>query len=211
MASRLDEILAREITATFSMSSVQTMVSRKSSITNAFVNAIVPTIPPSAEEIHEALSILGMEPSDVRCAYCGDKKTEWDHLRPIVVRQRPTGFISEIANLVPSCGKCNQSKRNVHWREWMLSGRGRSPSARKISDLEARVIRLEAYEKWRVPTKMDFEAIIGTTEWEAYWQLWTDVNDQLRKCQAVADSLRKLVAESLNASHPPMLPPGESF
>ena len=92
------------------MPSVQTMVSRKSSITNAFVNTIIPTIPPTNDEIAKSLTILGMEPDDVRCAYCGDKATEWDHLRPLVAKRRPTGFISEIANLVPACGKCNQSK-----------------------------------------------------------------------------------------------------
>jgi hypothetical protein len=200
MTSKLDELLAREVATTFSMPSVQTMVSRKSSITNAFVNAIVPTIPPTPEEIHEALTILAMVPSDVRCAYCGDKKTEWDHLRPIVVKQRPTGFISEIGNLVPSCAKCNQSKRNVHWRDWMLSGRGRSPSARKISDLDERVGRLESFERWRVPTKINFEAIIGAAEWEDYWRLWTDVNEELRRCQQVANELRKKVANAIGAT-----------
>jgi hypothetical protein len=181
------------------MPSVQTMVSRKSSITNAFVNAIIPVVPPTPEEIDEALSILGMEPTDVRCAYCGDKATEWDHLRPIVYKQRPTGFISEIANLVPACGKCNQSKRNAHWRTWMLSGTGLSPSARKVADIDARIVRLEAYEQWRSPRKIDFEAIIGPEDWRAYWQLWHDVNEQMRKCQGVADDLRRRVAQAIRA------------
>ncbi len=60
--------LRRSLLAAFRMPSVQTMVSRKSSITNAFVNAIIPVIPPSHDEIEEALRILGMEPNDVRCA-----------------------------------------------------------------------------------------------------------------------------------------------
>src|SRR5262249_46649708 len=90
----------------FRLPSVQTMVSRKSSITNAFVNAVIPVIPPTLEEVLQALTILGMEPTDVRCAYCGDKSSEWDHLRPLVLNKRPTGFITEIANLVPACGKC---------------------------------------------------------------------------------------------------------
>lgn len=200
MTYPLDEALARELTATFRMPSVQTMVSRKSSITNAFVNALVPTVPPTPAEIHEALTILGMVASDVRCAYCGDKKTAWDHLRPIVSKQRPTGFISEIANLVPSCGKCNQSKRNEHWRVWMLSGRGHAPSARGIPDIKERVTRLEAYERWRSPTVIDFESIIGPAEWEAYWQLWTEVNLQLRTCQDVANKLRKRVSDAIGAA-----------
>ncbi|MCY2924087.1 MAG: HNH endonuclease, partial [Planctomycetota bacterium] len=80
------------------------------------MNSIIPVIPPSQEEVLAALGILGIDPEDLRCAYCGDRASEWDHLRPLVVNRRPTGFISEIANLVPSCGKCNQSKGNQNWR-----------------------------------------------------------------------------------------------
>ena len=120
------------LAAAFQMPSVQTMLSRKSSITNAFVSALVPVIPPSLAEIEEALRILGMDPGDVRCAYCGDKSSEWDHLRPLVLKRRPTGYVSEIANLVPSCGKCNQSKRNTEWREWMVSAVPLSPTARGL-------------------------------------------------------------------------------
>ena len=42
-----------------------------------------------------------------------------DHLRPLVKDKEPTGYISEIHNLVPSCGKCNQSKGNKEWKAWM--------------------------------------------------------------------------------------------
>jgi hypothetical protein len=102
-----DDHRRKILRAAFQMPSVQTMVSRKSSITNAFVSAIIPVIPPTHGEIEEALRILGMEAHDARCAFCGDKASEWDHLRPLVVERRPTGYISEIANLVPACGKCN--------------------------------------------------------------------------------------------------------
>ncbi len=88
------------------------IMARTSSITNSFVNGIIPVIQPNDEEIVEALSILGMTPDTVCCAYCGDASTEWDHLRAIVKDRRPTGYISEIHNLVPACGKCNQSKGN---------------------------------------------------------------------------------------------------
>src|SRR4051812_27975243 len=121
MSDAIDNVRAKVLQAAFRMPSVQTMVSRKSSITNAFVNAIIPVVPPTVAEIAEALRILGMEAEDVRCAYCGDKSTEWDHLRPLVKARRPTGFISEIGNLVPACGKCNQSKGNSGWESWMRS------------------------------------------------------------------------------------------
>jgi hypothetical protein len=86
-------------------------------------------------------------------------------LAAIVVKQRPTGYISEIANLVPACGKCNQSKGNSPWRKWMLSTTAKhSPTARRKTDVADRIQRLESYETWRSPTKIDIEAIIGKEE-----------------------------------------------
>ncbi len=184
---------ARLLTAAFRMPSIQTMTSRKTSITNAFVCAIIPSVRPSLEEIAEALCILGMEPSDVRCAYCGDRASEWDHLRPLVVKRRPTGFISEIANLVPSCGKCNQSKGNKPWRDWMLGKAKLSPTGRGLANIAERVARLEAYERWRSPTKVDFESIVGQDVWEHYWSLCERVIEEMRQCQQFADSINKKI------------------
>jgi hypothetical protein len=42
---------------------------RSSSITNAFINAIVPAIEPTEEEEIEALRILDISPDDIRCIY----------------------------------------------------------------------------------------------------------------------------------------------
>jgi len=171
------------------------MTSRKTSITNAFVSAIIPSIRPSVEDIAEALCILGMDPSDVRCAYCGDRATEWDHLRPLVVKRRPTGFISEIANLVPACGKCNQSKGNKPWREWILGSAKLSPTGRGVSQIADRISRLEGYERWRAPTRVDFESVIAVDAWQHYWSLCERVIQDMRRCQEFADSLRAQVVE----------------
>jgi hypothetical protein len=173
------------------------MVSRKSSITNAFVSAIIPVVAPTHEEIEEALRILGMDCESVRCAYCGDKATEWDHLRPLVLQRRPTGYISEIANLVPACGKCNQSKGNKPWRDWMIGKAKHSPSGRGVADVADRITRLEAYERWRTPRRVDFERILGREEWEHYWSLCEGVIEELRTCQKFADSLRKRISQGI--------------
>ncbi len=193
-----DETARRKLLeAAFQMPKPQTMVSRKSSITNAFVNAVIPVINPTLEEIEKALNILGMDASDVRCAYCGDNMTEWDHLRPLVLNHRPTGFISEIANLVPSCGKCNQSKGNTNWRKWMLGTTAKhSPTVRKLETTE-RIARLEAYEQWLKPTEIDFEASLGSEEWDKYWKSWESVNALLRECQNHADELREKIAKTV--------------
>ncbi len=185
------------LTAAFRLPSFQTMVSRKSSITNAFVNSVIPVITPTIEEIDQALAILGVDPADCRCVYCGDKSSEWDHLRPLVVQRRPTGFVTEIANLVPACGKCNQSKGNKPWRDWMMSKAKLSPTGRGLVNVAERVGRLDAFEKWRPPTQLDFASVLGNEDWENYWSMCEKVTDELKECQKVADVMRKKIVESL--------------
>jgi HNH endonuclease len=178
----------------FQMPTSATITGRSSSITNAFVSAIIPVVFPTEVEVIEALKVLGMSRTDVRCAYCGDPSTEWDHLRPLVVAQKPTGFISEIANLVPSCGKCNQSKGKKDWREWMRSSAPRSPRMRGILDLEARMVRLEAYEQWRQPKRLNFQELVGDDLWIEYWSNWQEVLGQMKKSQACAEKLKAQMA-----------------
>jgi 5-methylcytosine-specific restriction endonuclease McrA len=157
----------------------------------------LPRVVPSAEEILEALTLLGMTENNVRCVYCGAVHTTWDHLRPIVVNQRPTGFISEIGNLVPACGPCNSSKRNEDWRTWMLGGADKSPSRRSPEGLAERVARLDAYVAWRPPTHINFAALVGEEEWERYWSLSAEINVKLKEAQASADHMRRRVEERL--------------
>lgn len=135
----LEALLAKSTLAkAFRMPVPVKITGRTSSITNSFVNGVIPAIMPSDGEIALALGVLGMDASDVRCAYCGDPATEWDHLNAIVRDKRPTGYISEIHNLVPACGKCNQSKGNKPWREWMFGPSPLSPASRGVGDVVER-------------------------------------------------------------------------
>jgi hypothetical protein len=144
----------------FQLPSQMTIHGRSSSITASFFTSLTPVIEPSETDVEEALKVLGMFRGHCVCAYCGAAKSEWDHFRPIVEKQLPTGFITEIANLVPSCGKCNQSKGNKHWKQWMLGLAKGSPKSRGVSDLAERVSRLEAYENWRKPVQLNYAAIV---------------------------------------------------
>ena len=139
---------------------VSTVSGRSSSITNAFINAIIPAHIPTLEEELEALAILEMTPETICCAYCGGPHTEWDHLRPIIRDKKPTGHITEIANLVPACGKCNQSKGGYNWKLWMLGPAARSPKSRGVAGTDRRVELLDRYEGWREPVKIDFAGIV---------------------------------------------------
>ena len=182
--------------ALFRMPTPMKITGRSSSITNAFINSIIPVIPPTEEQVKKALSILEMTKERFECAYCGATASEWDHLRPLVMDKKPTGYVSEIHNLVPSCGKCNQSKGNKEWRTWMLSDAKLSPKTKKVPDLEQRIKRLENYEKWGKPTVVEFESIVGKELWEKHWNNWKNIMDLMRQSQELADQINNLVAQA---------------
>ena len=174
---------------------------RSSSITNSFVNGIVPIVRPTDEQIDEALAVLGMT-DRVVCAYCGNAATEWDHLRPLVRGQQPTGYIHEIHNLVPACGKCNQSKGNKAWREWMFGPARLSPATRGITGLDEKAAILERYEAWGEVTVLDFAEIAGEELWEQHWANHRALLEMMRESEKVAATIRERIA-----AHPGTTPP----
>lgn len=188
-----------EYLSLFQMPTPMKITGRSSSITNAFVNAIIPVVPPTADEVKEALEILGMTHETFQCAYCGSVASEWDHLRPLVKHRKPTGYISEIHNLVPSCGKCNQSKGNKEWKSWMVSIAKLSPTTRGVKDISERIKRLEAYENWSVPIRMDFEVVVGKDLWSQHWQNWERVQSLMRESQKLAAEINFKVASAHKA------------
>lgn len=192
----------------FAMPKPVRITGRSSSITNSFVNGIIPVVWPSAQQVEEALEVLGME-ATVVCAYCGDTATEWDHFRPLVIAQKPTGYISEIHNLVPACGKCNQSKGNKEWRVWMLSSARLAPATRGVVDLDDRIARLEAFEDWGTPTRVDFESLIGADLWAAHWRNHRDLLALMRVAETTAAQIRQRIAATPAPVEPPV-PQSES-
>lgn len=177
------------------------IMGRSSSITNSFVNGIIPCIKPSNEEIDEALRILDMDRESICCAYCGDSYTEWDHLNPLVVDKLPTGYISEIHNLVPSCGKCNQSKGNKNWREWILSSASLSPKSRGISDLNSRIHCLEEYEKLFEPIKIDFREIVDDDLWREHWANYESIIASMKEAQITSDKIKNIIRREIDVTY----------
>ena len=184
-------------TSVFSMPRPMKITGRSSSITNAFANAIIPAIQPTAAEIEQALTILDMSPDDIRCSYCGDPSTEWDHRRPLIKDKRPTGYISEIRNFVPACGKCNQSKGNKNWQEWIVGSARLSPKTRGIKDIDEKIRRIDAYEKQGGVVRVDFETHLSSDLWRRHWDNWKTVLEEMRNAQELADELRKKLATAI--------------
>jgi hypothetical protein len=136
------------------------------------------------------------------CAYCGDKKSEWDHFRAVVKNRTPTGYITEIANLVPACGKCNQSRGNKDWKTWMQSSARHSPKARGVTDLEARMKRLEAYEAWGEPIRINYRELAGEEGWSRHLSHLDQVLELLVRAEEHASELRSRAFAFARAPRP---------
>ena len=180
----------------FRMPTPMKITGRSSSITNSFINSIIPIIVPTNEQVKEALDLLGMGHDSFQCAYCGSAASEWDHLRPLVLNKKPTGYISEIHNLVPACGKCNQSKGNKPWHVWITSTAKLSPKSRGVPDLDQRIEKLRKYEAWLEPTKVDFESVVGKEKWEQHWENWELVQSTMRHAQTLATEINQTIAKA---------------
>ena len=195
-----------EFSEVFQMPTPMKISGRSSSITAAFVTAIVPQVEPRKEEIREALKILEMSPDRLECVYCGGSYSEWDHLRPLVSGQKPTGFITEIRNLVPSCGKCNQSKGNKDWKVWMMSDARWSPKKRGVKGIELRMGRLTRYEQWGALAPIDLAAFVTKEDWDYYWENWKKLlramNDAQKHAAILKAAIQKKITISRKATHP---------
>ena len=174
------------------------IIDRSSSITNAFFNGIIPSIEPTNEQIEKVLEILNIDKDNITCCYCGDKATEWEHFRPLIVKKKPTGYITEIHNLVPSCSKCNQSKGNKNWCEWIISEAKLSPKKRNVKDLEEKINRLKDFDKWEKPIIIEnFEAIVGKTLWEQHNNNLDEIQNKMKEYQKNADEIKKKLEKSI--------------
>jgi hypothetical protein len=176
----------------FKMPTPTTIKGRSSSLTNAFVNGIIPCIKPSQAEICTALCALKQckgnatctlgqcdgkcicaSSVNVKCVYCGDNATEWDHLNPLIKNQKPTGYISEIHNLVPSCSKCNQSKGNADWCVWMNGNAKQSPTTRNKTEpqinVQTNISIITAYAIKFPPKILNLAVLDMTPLWIQHW------------------------------------------
>lgn len=175
------------------------ITSRTSSLTNSFVQAIIPHTIPSREEVDEALQVLGMTYDNRVCVYCGTPATDWDHLRPLVRKKRPTGYVDNIQNLVPSCGRCNQSKGAADWKAWMQGSARGSPKTRCVPNLHERMDRLDRFERWGNVQPLSLRTLVGHQLWDAHWANLDLIEQKMREAQVHATEMRLAIIHAMNA------------
>jgi hypothetical protein len=90
---------------------------------------------------------------------------------------------------------------------WIRSSARRSPATREIPLLEQRIERLIKFEKWRKPTRIDFEAVVGPDFWQAHWNNLTRFFELMKEAELHARMLRLKIEDSLQLAHSQMEDP----
>lgn len=175
---------------------IKTITGRSSAIRAAFIKAIIPEIKPSEKEINACLEHLPHTQSGKYCSYCGiNPSTEWDHFRAVTEEQKPTGYITDIYNLVPACGKCNQSKGNKHWEVWINTEATNAPGGRSdVKNLNVIIENLRSFEKWSDQFRFKMsDMFLNGQELKEYLNECEDLIDSLSKYQEKATDLKQKV------------------
>jgi hypothetical protein len=91
------------------------------------------------KEMAKVLEFFASDPPE--CVFCGSQEIKrWDHLVPI-----NEGGETVLGNMVPACARCDDSKRDEPFEEWIISSVKGSPQSRGITDVVQRIERIEAY------------------------------------------------------------------
>lgn len=114
-------------------------------IARAFSLRAQPVDTASEQDLITALEYLGMTASKIVCIYCGKAAETWDHFHGLVFDKQPKLLPYSIFNYVPSCDKCNESRRSAHWEEWVSSMKEKKKWWGNSSTEAARFKRLRKY------------------------------------------------------------------
>lgn len=167
---------------------------RDSSLAAAFVHAIIPRhVDIQAQKaLYERYGINVDE-----CVYCGGEARDTDHFFAIVEGGKPSGHFHTIDNLVPACGRCNESKSGAYWRDWITGPAPGSPATRKVPDLQERIERLSRFEQDvpRDPASAlnKLRDVIGPERWDSYWNRLDEIKERMKDAQIEADAISRLV------------------
>lgn len=182
---------------TFKMPAKQNLKGRSSTISNAFAISITPYIRPSDDELNAYYDLLGIK--EGQCAYCLGDGNGRDHLKPLVDAGMPTGYITDIHNLVPCCQKCNSSKGSKSFSEWYKDEKNTERLLKlglSVSDIEERYEIILKFEQM-IPEPLDYESIVGEELWDEYRKRRRHLLEELNENQKFCDRLSTIIMKHI--------------
>ena len=160
------------------------LLSRSSTVTHEYAKALAPADEYDQNKLEAAFQKMGLfENGTLLCAYCSNTATTVDHLNPLVVNKKFSGWGHVFGNLVPACRNCNESKGGKPWREF----------AEKRNVSESQIQKLEAYESQAsTPVSQDELAKLYPDLISAYEHMRKINLDALVTAQHLANELHRL-------------------
>lgn len=129
------------------------------------------------------------------CAYCGKKATHLDHLHALIIDRMPTGYGTEVANLVPCCTECNQPKGNMYWEDFMRSDMchhiGDSETSNTETAMEKRIANISEFQKAMPPKKVNINEDV-LAQWK---EMLYDFDKRLKEAQDILLEIKKQLYE----------------
>ena len=185
----------------FKLPTKSDLKSRSSTISNAFAIAITPYIYPTGDEIECFLKELHLEYG--QCAYCLGKANAMDHVKPLVTQGLPTGYITEIRNLVPCCSACNSAKGAQDFRVWYKSNKNiERLHGEGLNDTQIEE-RYDIVSKYidKIPKPIDYKAILGDELWQEYLLRKEEMIKLLKDDQLFCDKLNAIITEKMKSEN----------
>ena len=184
----------------FKLTTKANLKGRSSTISNAFAISITPYIYPTSEEITDFYDLLAIE--EGQCAYCLGDANAMDHIKPLVTDGLPTGYITDIHNLVPCCSACNSAKGKKDFSEWYLSKNNVDRLHKKGLSNDKIQERFSVIKNYisRIGVPLNYQEILGDDLWNEYLSRRKNLIAALRENQEFCDKLDAIITNKLKAS-----------
>lgn len=181
----------------YKMPTKSDLKARSSTISNAFAVSIAPYIHPSEMEVNQSYKELEIE--NGQCAYCLQTGAGKDHLRPLVTNGMPTGYITNINNLVPCCNSCNSSKGAKNFTEWYLSKDNlqRLHTIGLTDELIKKRFEIILRYEQKIGEPINYKAIVGDDLWEEFNSRRKELIRILNENQEFCNMLNKIIMKKL--------------
>ena len=173
---------------------------RTSTINNSFAMSIIPykkeTDQAKLKAYYEELEI-----EEGQCAYCmrkGEAKTG-DHLHPLTKDKLPSGYLTDINNIIPCCKDCNSKKGGKEFEDWYLSEKNKE-RLRKLglsdSQIQERYGIIMKYISNHSPEPLDLKSIVGEEDWNKFLRKKDELEKLLKEDQEFCNRLSEKIANA---------------
>lgn len=183
----------------FKLPTKSDLKSRTSTLNNAFAISITPYINPTFEETERLYECLQI--NEGQCAYCLGEANAVDHIKPLVTNGLPTGYITEIRNLVPCCAACNSAKGAKDFKVWYKEDKNIKRLHKKgmtDAQIEERYRIICAYME-QIPEPINYQELLGDDLWREYLARKTAMIKLLKTDQEFCNKLSNIIKEKIEA------------